>query len=72
MIQITGKQLIRLLVSNFGCQVLRQKGSHVVIECDACKATVALHAGETIPAGTLRKIERDLTPCLGTGWLRGR
>ncbi len=72
MIQMTGKQLVRMLTRDFGCQVIRQKGSHVVIACGTCKATVALHAGETFPAGTLRKIERDLTPCLGNGWLRGR
>ena len=72
MIQVTGKQLVRMLVKDFDCQVLRQKGSHVVIACGACKATVALHAGDTIPAGTLRRIERDLAPCLGHGWLRER
>ena len=70
--QITGKQLVRLLTRDFGCAVLRQKGSHVTVECGACRATVALHARETIPAGTLRKIERDLALCLGAGWLRRR
>ena len=70
--QITGKQLVRLLTRKFGCVVRRQKGSHVTVECGECRATVALHVGETIPAGTLRKIERDLAPCLGTGWLGRR
>ena len=72
MIQMTGKQLLRMLQKEFGCRVLRQKGSHGVVACGTCKATVAMHAGETIPVGTLRKIERDLTPCLGDGWLRRR
>lgn len=72
MIRTTGKRLIRLLERDFGCQVIRQKGSHVLVRCGDCQATVALHSGETIPVGTLKRIERDLAPCLGTGWLRGR
>jgi len=32
-------------------------------------ATIAVHTGD-IPTGTLRKIERDLEPYLGKGWLR--
>lgn len=72
MIQITGKELMRRLTRECGCQVLRRNGSHIVIACGTCKATIAIHSGDTIPAGTLRKIERYLTPCLGKGWLRGR
>ena len=48
---------------------LRQQGSHVRVQCDTCHTTVPVHAGETLPAGTLRKIERDLEPCLGRKWL---
>lgn len=34
-----------------------------------CKTTVAQHAGD-IPAGTLRKIEKDMEPVFGERWLR--
>ncbi len=30
---------------------------------------VAMHPGD-IPTGTLRKIEKDLQPAFGKGWLR--
>ena len=42
---------------------------YLTIRCDACVTTIAVHAGD-IPTGTLHKIERDLEPCLGKGWLR--
>ena len=38
---------------DFGCAVRRRKGSHVTVECGACRATVALHAGETIHIGLI-------------------
>jgi predicted RNA binding protein YcfA (HicA-like mRNA interferase family) len=31
---------------------------------------VPVHAGEDIGAGLLRAIEKQLTPCLGSGWLK--
>jgi predicted RNA binding protein YcfA (HicA-like mRNA interferase family) len=65
----TGKDLLKLLKRK-GCVAVRQVGSHVRVECGTCATTVAVHAGETIPIGTLKHIERDLTPCLGKGWLR--
>ena len=65
----TGKQLLRVL-KQLGCVEVRQEGSHVRVRCGNCDTTVAVHAGETIPAGTLGKIKRDLAPCLGKGWLK--
>ncbi|WP_419923467.1 type II toxin-antitoxin system HicA family toxin [Candidatus Poriferisodalis sp.] len=53
-----------------GCQVLRQRGSHVRLRCGDCLATVPVHPGRDIPVGTLRSIERQLEPCLGKGWLK--
>ena len=53
-----------------GCEVVRQRGSHVRIRCEDCETTVPVHAGEDLPPGTLRAIERDLEPCLGRKWLR--
>jgi predicted RNA binding protein YcfA (HicA-like mRNA interferase family) len=69
---LTGAQVLRILVIQKGCNVLRQKGSHVRVQCGTCHTTVPVHSGETLPAGTLRAIERDLEPCLGRGWLRRR
>jgi len=66
---VTGKKLLRLLRAH-GCEVVRQRGSHVRIRCGKCETTVPVHAGEDLPPGTLRAIERDLEPCLGKKWLR--
>lgn len=38
--------------------------------CGQCVTTVPIHAGEDIGPGLLRRIERDLEPCLGKGWLK--
>ena len=53
-----------------GAVVVRQRGSHRLYRLGDCVTVVAQHAGRDIPTGTLRKIERDLEPCLGKGWLR--
>lgn len=58
-IQITGKALLKLL-RGAGCEVVRQTGSHVRVRCGDCFTTVPVHAGETLPVGTLKQIERDL------------
>lgn len=60
---------LRKLLRQRGCVELRQVGSHLTIRCGTCVTTIAVHTGD-IPTGTLRKIERDLEPCLGKGWLR--
>lgn len=41
----------------------------MTVRCGECGTTIAVHSGD-IPVGTLRKIERDLEPCFGKGWLR--
>jgi predicted RNA binding protein YcfA (HicA-like mRNA interferase family) len=66
---LTGKDLLRLLRKH-GCVELRQKGSHVVVECSKCQTVVPVHAAEDLGPGLLRAIERDLEPCLGKAWLR--
>lgn len=63
---MTGRQVLRI-VERSGCARLRQRGSHVIVRC---QTVVPIHAGEDIPPGTLRAIERSLEPCLGKGWLR--
>ena len=67
--QIAGATVLKIL-RKLGCRETRQKGSHVRVECGTCVTTVPVHASETLPAGTLSKIQRDLAPCLGKGWLR--
>jgi predicted RNA binding protein YcfA (HicA-like mRNA interferase family) len=49
---------------------LRQKGSHLRVQCGKCFTTVPVRAGEELGKGLLREIERDLEPCLGKGWLK--
>lgn len=66
---VTGKEL-RGRLRRLGCEEVRQKGSHVRVECGKCVTTVPVHAGKVLPPGTLRAIERDLEPCLGKGWLK--
>lgn len=64
----TGQELLRTLRAQ-GCQVIRQKGSHVRVKCGACSTTVPVHAGQTLPPGTVGQIKRDLSACLRKGWL---
>lgn len=49
----------------FGCEIMRQKGSHIRVRCGKCNTTVPDHAGEDLGVGLIKKIERDLAPCLG-------
>ena len=60
---------LRALLKSLGCIEVRQKGSHLVVRCGHCQSVVPVHAGEDLKTGTLHGIERDLTPCLGKGWL---
>ena len=69
MLNMTGRELLRLLRS-LDCVEVRQRGSHVRVQCGRCSTTVPVHAGESLPPGTMRQIERDLEPCLGKRWLR--
>lgn len=57
----------------------RQIGSHLrydVVYTDedgvrrTAHTTVQQHASRDIPKGTLAKIQRDLEPALGKGWLK--
>ncbi|HLA77813.1 MAG TPA: type II toxin-antitoxin system HicA family toxin [Vicinamibacteria bacterium] len=66
---MTGKDVLRQL-RGVGCREVRKRGSHVRVECGECTTTVPVHAGQDLPPGTLRAIERDLEPCLGKGWLK--
>lgn len=63
------KELRRILAAK-SCVEVRQKGSHLRVECGSCVTTIPVHSGEELGPGLLRRIERDLEPCLGKGWLR--
>ncbi|MBY0357088.1 MAG: type II toxin-antitoxin system HicA family toxin [Candidatus Obscuribacterales bacterium] len=62
------KDLLKLL-KRYGCVQIRQKGSHIRIQCGKCFTTVPNHPGEDLGIGLLKQIGRDLAPCLGQGWL---
>jgi predicted RNA binding protein YcfA (HicA-like mRNA interferase family) len=63
---------LRQILRARGCVEVRQTGSHLMVRCGKCQATVPVHAGEDIAPGTLRDIVKSLTPCLGDGWLNKR
>jgi predicted RNA binding protein YcfA (HicA-like mRNA interferase family) len=65
---MTARELRRILRSK-GCVEVRQQGSHLRVRCGTCTTTIPVHKGEDIGTGLLHKIERDLAPCLGEGWL---
>jgi predicted RNA binding protein YcfA (HicA-like mRNA interferase family) len=60
---------VRRILRQLGCIEIRQRGSHLRVQCGSCFSTIPIHKGEDVPRGTLRAIERDLEPCLGKGWL---
>ncbi|MBX9724430.1 MAG: type II toxin-antitoxin system HicA family toxin [Candidatus Obscuribacterales bacterium] len=62
------RELLKIL-KDHGCVQVRQKGSHIRIQCRNCSTTVPYHPGEDLGRGLLKQIEKDLAPCLGQGWL---
>jgi predicted RNA binding protein YcfA (HicA-like mRNA interferase family) len=66
---VTSRALRRIL-KELACVEVRQSGSHLRVECGTCRTTVPIHKGEDLKTGLLRKIERDLEPCLGRRWLK--
>ena len=59
---------LRKLLRRLGCAEVRQSGSHLLVRCGTCQATIPIHAGDVAP-GTLRSIEHALALCLGDEWL---
>jgi predicted RNA binding protein YcfA (HicA-like mRNA interferase family) len=75
---VKAREVIRAIERAGGKQV-RQTGSHRRFAVAYKKpdgtpatayATVPVHSGSDIPAGTLGSIERQLEPALGKGWLK--
>ena len=52
-------QVIRAL-ERLGCQIIRQRGSHVWVRREQRRTVVPVHSGRPIPVGTLAAILRDL------------
>jgi predicted RNA binding protein YcfA (HicA-like mRNA interferase family) len=67
---MTGKELLRILRRQLGCQEIRRESPHVIVRCGSCQTTVPIHAGEDLGPGLLSRIQRDLEACLGARWLR--
>ncbi|MDW8319307.1 MAG: type II toxin-antitoxin system HicA family toxin [Anaerolineae bacterium] len=57
---VTARQVVRVL-EKLGFERIRQSGSHATYRhADGRWTIVSVHAGKTIPKGTLRKIIRDI------------
>jgi len=65
-------------IKKLGGRKVRQVGSHARYEADYTRSdgskgtaatAVAMHPGD-VPPGTLHKIESDMKPAFGEGWLR--
>ncbi len=69
---LTPRALIRILRDAGAEEVRKAKGSHVRFRMGHCYTTVPIHRGERLGPGLVRAIERDLEPCLGSGWLNRR
>ena len=58
--RVTGARVIRSL-RNVGFEVVRQRGSHVMMKHPDGRSTVVpVHGGETIGVGLLSKIQKDI------------
>ncbi|MDR0594948.1 MAG: type II toxin-antitoxin system HicA family toxin [Bifidobacteriaceae bacterium] len=60
-------------IESRGGRMLRQRGSHRFYEVAAGAVTARTtvpQSSRDLPKGTLARIERDLEPALGKGWLR--
>ncbi len=63
--------VLLLVIASVGvAKAQLQRTLHLRIECGRCVTTVPVHTGEDIGPGLLRRIERDLEPCFGKGWLK--
>ena len=66
---VKARELLKVL-RNLGCEEVRQRGLASPFEmrgvCDDGRHACRNRHSE----GTLKKIERDLTPCLGKDWLQ--
>lgn len=64
---MTAAEVARRLL-RLGATYREARGSHRLYRVGWCTTVLPMHKGD-LPKGTLRKIERDLEPCLGDKWL---
>jgi len=65
---MTSRALLRMLTGRrFKCTIVRQRGSHVIIQCGECRTVVPMHSRDLAP-GTWKDIQKSLAPCLGEKW----
>lgn len=62
---VTGKQVLAALLRLEQCELRRVRGSHHVVRCGSCQATVPVHGNEDLRIGTLRSIAQALRSCIG-------
>jgi predicted RNA binding protein YcfA (HicA-like mRNA interferase family) len=67
------REVIRALEDR-GAVHVRSHGDHrrYTSECGKCHTSVDGKPSADVPTGTLLAIERDMAPCYGKRWLRGR
>lgn len=65
---MTARELAKVLVAH-DAEMVRQVGSHQRWRCGRCQTTLPVHPGQVIGIGLMNRIEADLEPCLGKGWL---
>jgi predicted RNA binding protein YcfA (HicA-like mRNA interferase family) len=66
---VSGKEVLKRL-GRMGCIVVRQSGAHAIVRCGRCQTVVPVHSGQDLPVGTLHRIVRDLSPCIGKEWAK--
>lgn len=54
-----------------GAVHVRTTGSHrrYCSACGQCQTTVSGHLGDNMGLGLAKRIQRDMVPCYGKGWL---
>ena len=63
------KELLNLLIKE-GCELIRQRGSHVRLKLGNFLTTIVVHGGsDELDPVTIRKIEKRFEPYLGEHWL---
>lgn len=65
---MTAKDLRRILSPSVASRAGNE--ARIYASNAASVTTVPVHGGEDIGPGLLRRIERDLQPCPGKGWLK--
>ena len=55
---VSGREDVRAFQS-FGWRFMRQHGSHIILPCEGCEATLSVPDHRELAKGTLRKLIRN-------------